>query len=371
MPSAKPTVGVDDLATVFPEIAAEAHGWDPSLVKSGSSKKLEWKCTNNHVYQANVKNRTGKSQGCPYCTNKKVLAGFNDLETLRPDLAQDADGWDPKTVIIGSHKKLGWKCSEGHQWEAAVYSRSTGGNGCPYCGNRKVLKGFNDLATLYPSLVSQVLGWDPSTVAPQSNESRQWVCELGHQWKSPVYARTNLGAGCPYCTNSKVLSGFNDLATLYPEIASQAFGWDPSRILATSKSKRKFKCEKGHVWAAAIGARTGKRQSGCPICSKTGFNPGKPAWFYLLERPGEQQIGISNEIDVRLAVHARDGWQQVEIIGPFDGQKVLDTETALRNWLRDSNLLIPGKLENWTSVDLEVRSLAQLKKRSGIETDLF
>ena len=39
MPSSIPNQGVNDLATLHPEVAAEADGWDPSTVTSGSNKK--------------------------------------------------------------------------------------------------------------------------------------------------------------------------------------------------------------------------------------------------------------------------------------------------------------------------------------------
>ena len=43
MPSSVPNKGVNDLATLHPELAAEADGWDPSEVRAGSGKKLRWK----------------------------------------------------------------------------------------------------------------------------------------------------------------------------------------------------------------------------------------------------------------------------------------------------------------------------------------
>ena len=48
-------------------------------------------------------------------------------------------------ITVGSHKKIWWKCSLSHEWMAAVKNRHNG-SGCPYCSNRKVLKGTNDLA---------------------------------------------------------------------------------------------------------------------------------------------------------------------------------------------------------------------------------
>ena len=34
MPSSKPEKGVNDLATLFPEVGMEADGWDPTFVLS-------------------------------------------------------------------------------------------------------------------------------------------------------------------------------------------------------------------------------------------------------------------------------------------------------------------------------------------------
>lgn len=80
----------------------------------------------------------------------KVLAGYNDLATTHPDLAKQADGWDPTTVSAGAEKARLWRCELGHQWSAAVFSRSRG-NGCPICAGQRVLAGYNDLAALRPT----------------------------------------------------------------------------------------------------------------------------------------------------------------------------------------------------------------------------
>ena len=45
------------------------------------------------------------------------------------------------------------------------------------------------------------------------------------EWKVPVKNR-NRGAGCPYLTNSAVWKGFNDLATVNPELAKE---WHPTK----------------------------------------------------------------------------------------------------------------------------------------------
>ena len=61
----------------------------------------------------------------------------------------------------------------------------------------------------------------PRQVSPNSNRKVWWTCDLGHDYQAVIAARTARGSGCPYCSGRRVLSGFNDLATLEPEIAKQ------------------------------------------------------------------------------------------------------------------------------------------------------
>ena len=111
-----------------------------------------------------------------------LVKGINDLKTVNPALASE---WDndrngntgPDEVMSGSEKKAWWKCSLGHSWRAAVYSRNSAGNGCPYCAGQKVLAGFNDLASRNPALASE---WDyekngplkPEEVTERSNRKK-------------------------------------------------------------------------------------------------------------------------------------------------------------------------------------------------------
>jgi hypothetical protein len=64
-----------------------------------------------------------------------VLKGFNDLSTTHPEIAAQAVGWDPSTVIAGSNKRLRWRCHEGHEWITQPNDRTGAGKGCPTCAN--------------------------------------------------------------------------------------------------------------------------------------------------------------------------------------------------------------------------------------------
>jgi Probable Zinc-ribbon domain len=374
----KVLAGFNDLKTKFPDIAAEAYGWDPFTVVAGTSQKKDWKCKLGHLYSSAVTNRTRQGSGCPFCSGQKVLAGFNDLKTKFPDIAAEAYEWDPSTVVAGTGKKKDWKCKEEHIYSSRVTDRTSNGSGCPFCSNNRVLTGFNnrvlagfnDLQTKFPDIAAEAYGWDPSLVMPGTSQKQDWKCSSGHTYISAVSARTCKGQGCPFCSGQKVLAGFNDLKTKFPDIAAEAYGWDPSTVVAGTGKKKDWKCKEGHIYHSTVVGRTGS--TGCPVCAKYGFDPHKDAWFYLMQRPGEQQLGITNELEVRLKTHERNGWSLIEhTTVPLKGQKVLDTENAFKKWLKKEIGLMEGTTENWSTTKMEVQSLAELKARSGIETDLF
>ena len=359
-------VGFNDLRTKFPLIAAEADGWDPATVSPGSNQRQNWRCAQGHQYSAVVFSRT-RGSGCPICSGLKVLTGFNDLRTKFPEIAAEADGWDPASASPGSNQKQNWRCGEGHQYTSAIKVR-TRGHGCPICSGRQVLVGFNDLQSQFPEIAAEADGWDPASVTTASGRKMTWRCGMGHQYSSVVKSRTK-GSGCPVCDGKKVVAGYNDLKTKFPEVAAEADGWDPTTIAAASNKKKNWKCKEGHQYAAVVAKRT--RGTGCPVCAETGFNPEKSAWFYLMQRPGEQQIGITNDLPARMKTHERNGWTLLEYIGPAPGDVVYRTELTLKKWLRRDVGTMEGTTENWTTTSMEVRSLTDLKARSGIQTDLF
>lgn len=106
-------------------------------------------------------------------------------------------------------------------------------------------------------------------------------------WKTSINARTNRDTGCPYLSNAALYSGFNDLQTRYPEIASewhpdkngsltpdQVMPWDSRSvwwylIYTDSKTGKTHKFE----WKCAIKHRVATG-SGCPYLSSEAVWPG-------------------------------------------------------------------------------------------------
>ena len=114
--SKKILIGFNDLKSRFPKIANEAYGWDPSDVFPHNMQKRKWKCKNNHIYEDTPDHRTGMGTGCYFCSGKILLIGFNDLKTRYPDIAKQAHGWDPESILPGINKKYKWSCEVGAEY---------------------------------------------------------------------------------------------------------------------------------------------------------------------------------------------------------------------------------------------------------------
>jgi hypothetical protein len=367
--------GYNDLASKFPKIASQEHGWNPETYTTGSGAKLPWICGEGHIWTESISNRTRHNRthyGCPFCSNHQVLPGFNDLTTKYPAIAKEAFGWNPNLYTPGSNKKFKWKCSLGHEYQSSIASRVYKKSGCPICTNLKVLPGFNDLQTKFPEIAAQAYGWDPTLVVPGTEKIKSWICSFGHIWRAMVYERTSKGFGCRICSGRELLSGFNDLQSRFPLIASEAFGWDPSKVLSGHGKKKKWKCKEGHIWEAEVAVRTSSN-TGCPSCAKYGFSSAEKSWIYLLEQPDWEmlQIGITNYLDQRLESHKRLGWQILETRGPMDGQLARDWETAILRMLSKidsdlSNTSIAGKFdgysEAWNKTKFPVKSIKELMR---------
>ncbi len=218
-----------NLVTEWDYSKNNALGVYPDQITYGSAKKVWWICKYGHEWHASINNRTNKSQpqGCPVCSGHQVLVGFNDLATLNPKLASE---WHPtknghlkpSNVTVSSNKKVWWICAHGHEWQATVNSRTSLQCGCPICAGKKVLVGFNDLATVNSTVASD---WHPtkngnlkaSDVTVSSGKKVWWLCKHGHEWQSSINHRTNKSQprGCPVCARLATTSYPESIVSYY------------------------------------------------------------------------------------------------------------------------------------------------------------
>jgi hypothetical protein len=216
----------------------------------------------------------------------------------------------------------------------------------------------------------ELVSVDPAALTAGGERKVDWKCHLGHRWSASVVNRTNRHSGCPYCSNQAVLSGFNDLASNFPEFASEAVDWDPSTVASGSAKKLKWSCNAGHTYLATPVSRT-TRGTGCPTCAKYGYSPGLDGYIYLLEQKDWKllQIGITNYLEQRLSQHAKHSWEPLDVLGPMTGdlalaweKSILDTLSSIgvRLGQRGDDEKFSGFTEAWPASDFKAGSIRDL-----------
>lgn len=212
---------------------------------------------------------TSGSKGLPAIIETELIGEWDYAKNQAEEL-------DPSKVTIGSGKRAWWICSQcNHSWNAMVNSRQL--HNCPQCANRKRSAIFSEpLHVTHPEFRA-IWSIDKNQklfneIFTNSITKFWWKCPQNHfYFKSPQWLIR--GYFCPYCENKikKLLSGFNDLETLYPEVAKQ---WNSERnSFPASKIRHTvshqtywWKCNKGHEWMASPRNRT-VMKSQCPECS--------------------------------------------------------------------------------------------------------
>lgn len=476
------------LVDVYPGLAAELHptlneGIDLAKVTSGSGRKLWWRAACGHDWQAQVNNRA-HGNGCPYCANIRVLAGFNDLASRRPDLMEmwhpsknvldsstlspqsaqkawwlcpEGHEWEakvsnrfhgngcpicklprgeefaaakrarralarpivhrekapgslpkglfpgindmattrpdlalefhptknapktPATVSAGTGDNLWWRCEEGHEWQMRGNTRTSAGLGCAVCAavtamasgkkragsGRALHVGINDLGTRRPDIAAE---WHPTKngdrtpadVTSSTGVKAWWLDEFGHEWESVIASRTGGGVGCPICAGLQTLTGFNDLATVRPDVA---VSWHPSKngnlgptdLAQFSNKIVWWQCPEGHEWKSTVNNRS--HDQGCPVCAGYGFQLSKPGFVYFLEHRDLRsfKVGITNIGTVRLDHFQANGWDILNLEHFEDGAKAVKVEAVIKRWWR-KELGLPtwlgpedmGRMAGWT-----------------------
>lgn len=264
----------------------------PDMFLSGGGDKVWWKCPLGHEWKASIQPRTKNGVGCPYCANKKVLVGYNDLATTDPSVSAEWDygrnqGLTPQSITRSVAKKVYWICPKGHSYQMRIDHRSNG-HGCPYCSGRKAIPGVNDFATLFPQLLDEWnyemnTGISPNQLLPGSEKKVWWTCRTcGNTWKAMIYNRTK-GSGCPECGKNRATirsletkiqksGSLKDWCQLHPDKMYLLDDWDasnedrPDSVFPNSHKKVLWTCRLcGHRWEQRIDERV-LRNNTCSNC---------------------------------------------------------------------------------------------------------
>lgn len=79
----------------------------------GKDTKIRWLCYKDtrHIFEATPHNVVDVKSNCPYCCNRKILVGYNDLWTTHPDIANMLKDKNIGYLYsYGSHYKTDWMC---------------------------------------------------------------------------------------------------------------------------------------------------------------------------------------------------------------------------------------------------------------------
>ena len=104
------------------------------------------------------------------------------------------------TQYLGARVPLSWKCSEGHNWEAAPVNITSRKSWCPYCDGQK-----SDRTNIaYMRKVAVERGGDCLSIAYKNSKTKLlWRCSEGHEWEAIPLNVINKGSWCPTCGNMK------------------------------------------------------------------------------------------------------------------------------------------------------------------------
>lgn len=226
------------------------------------------------------------------------MKGRIPFSEMRPDLVSEwyyarNCGFGPEDFSYGSHVEVWWRCPiyRDHVYRMRIMKRGSRGDGCPYCGKRKVSP-TNSLGKLYPALVPE---WHPSRngdvtpfdVVAGSAKAYWWRCSKGHCWKAQLSNRTQKNTGCPRCfvkgrkkmleevLQARLPLSRSSIAAVAPHLKRQ---WHPTKngaltpdMVRPSDGRRVWwQCESypKHVWTTLVRSR--QKGSGCPFCLSMG-----------------------------------------------------------------------------------------------------
>lgn len=286
---------------------------------------------------------------------------------------------NPNEYARCSGKSVFWICLRGHSWTARIADRVRG-NGCPYCAGKRPIVGVNDLATINPKLAKE---WNyrknsksPVDFLPNSGKKVWWICSKGHEWEAVIDSRAR-GNNCPYCAGQIVISGENDLKTLYPRIAKE---WDyelnypllPTQIMAGSGKKVWWKCKHGHSWQVSPNNRT-SQYSNCPICSAeqgTSF-PEQAIYYYINQLV--PAINRYNVNDVEIDIFIPDLKLGIEYDGVYfhNSNSAIKREQKKNTFCKDAGIRLIRIKETRVSMEDEKDILYRKIGKNGTSLELI
>ena len=291
----------NSIASLYPHVVKEWHPTKngtltPADVVASSHTKRWWICENGHVTSKSPHNRCINDLSCKKCKGPisgRTVSEFPEYAIL---WSTERNEITPEDCPAGRNEKYWWKCPEAddHYWEAAPIDVIGQGQGCAVCAGKQVAPSTS-LAVCFPEIAKE---WHPSkndNVSPSdvnkgSGAQIWWMCDRGHEWVNTPYNRTRDGAreDCPECHIEDT-----SIANTAPELLA-TWDWEeneitPDKVSNASHQEIAWICSDcDHKWVTKPAWRRvtttpgNWRFTGCPSCSKFGFDSDLMSWIYLI-----------------------------------------------------------------------------------------
>ena len=184
-----------------------------------------------------------------------------------------------------------------------------------YHNNGIMINDIDDFLDYWDYDKNSEIGLDPRTVPVNSYKAAFWKCKNGHSWKEKTVLMFKRKVKCEYCSGRLILSGYNDLETLYPYLASE---WDkeknqisPNKVSPHDKHLYWWRCKNcQNSYQRSVEHRV-RGHNTCPFCSASfqasDCDPARldPCLLKKIPLPDAEGLGFK-QILILLAL--RSGW---------------------------------------------------------------
>lgn len=219
-----------------------------------------------------------------------IHKGFYDYSLLK-----DPVKWDTRIPVI---------CPTHGVFETIVNNHGRGA-GCPSCAGVKLIgreERINQAKAIHGDKYDYSLWCESLSV----HSMVQSICPEHGVWKHSVANHIQKKSGCPSCARNKPRT-FEGFAKAANEVHTGRY-----RYILTddvrNNSPVTIECPVHGLFNQSVSNHLmGK---GCSACASYGFDPKKPAWFYILQAENMFKVGITNKIEQRM--------KQLKQSTPFD-----------------------------------------------------
>jgi DNA-directed RNA polymerase subunit RPC12/RpoP len=222
--------------------------------------------------------RTEKLSNAEYC--ERIFSLYNEkISVLEP--------------YVNQRTKILHRCNlHNFEWKANTRQMMDGHNGCTYCRREKFSESMKDTLDSLKEKIFYKYGNEYEVLSDKYIDHKHKMLFRHNLKDGSSHTLISLpgrilteNSGCPVCSGMQISKGYNDIATIDPEIASWFLNEEETFIYGKcSNVKVDFKCpDCGHIVHKLINQVSKDRDVRCPICKDGISYPNKFIFNSMLQ----------------------------------------------------------------------------------------